>query len=82
MARITKRAKREHYVVISHDGDPCPTCGQPTEIREHDAIAEKQLLQVSYYSRWFICTNPNFRTKRILPERYIVWNARSSAWDV
>lgn len=79
---ITKRDKREHYLVVGNDGDPCPTCGRPTEIREHDAITEKQLLQESYYSRWFICTNPNCRTKRILPERYIVWNARSSAWDV
>jgi hypothetical protein len=78
----SKSAKHKDYVVIGNDGDPCPTCGRPTQIREHAAITEKQLMQQCYYSRWFVCTNPNCKMKRILPERYIIWNFRTSAWDV
>ena len=73
---VGKSAKCKDYLVVGNDGDACPTCGQPT-IREHAAIAEKQLQQQCYYMRWFVCANPMCRTKRILPERYIVWNSHS-----
>ena len=51
-------AERKDYVVLGNDGEPCPTCGRSTEIREHAAITQKQLRQQCYYSRWFVCTNP------------------------
>jgi len=65
--------------VIGHDGDPCPRCGQPTDICEHEHISAKQLAQPFYYSRWFNCTNPECRTKQIMPERFIVWNDNERA---
>jgi hypothetical protein len=74
-------AKRKDYVVVGNDGDACPTCGRSTEIREHAAITQKQLRQQCYYSRWLVCTNPSCHEKRVLPERYIVWNSHTSAWD-
>jgi len=43
--------------IVPGDGDPCPRCGQPTQIREHKAITERLLERPSYYSRWFMCTN-------------------------
>jgi hypothetical protein len=78
---IMTSAERKDYVVLGNDGEPCPTCGRSTEIREHAAITQKQLRQQCYYSRWFVCTNPMCHGKRILPERYVIWNARTSAWD-
>jgi hypothetical protein len=74
--------KSKSYIIVGEQGDPCPSCGRPTQIREHTGITERQLRQQCYYSRWFVCKNPYCKTTRILPERYIVWNARASAWDV
>jgi hypothetical protein len=58
-----KKRKRTQYVVVEGDGDPCPRCGQPTQIREHDAFRE-HLAQPLYYTRWFCCRNPKCKTFR------------------
>jgi len=50
--------------IVGENGDPCPRCGKPTEIREHREVTEKQLQQPFYYSRWFYCTNRRCRTNR------------------
>jgi len=42
--RKPKRRKGKS-IVISGDGDPCPRCGVPMEIHEHDGIGDKQLGQ-------------------------------------
>ena len=44
-------------IVIPGDGDPCPRCGMPMEIREHNGVGDKQLRKPFYYARWFCCTN-------------------------
>jgi len=43
--RRKKRSQRKpgKHVVIPGDGDPCPSCDQPMQIREHDGIGAKQL---------------------------------------
>lgn len=61
------------------DGDPCPRCGFPTEIREHDKVREKQLRQPFYYTRWFYCHNRQCRTTLIMPKEFIVWNDPTEA---
>ena len=78
-----KRQRKKDYVVAGNDGEGCPRCGQPTEIREHAAITEKLLQQPSYYSRWFYCINPNCKMERIMPRHFLVWNGSPpSPWDV
>jgi hypothetical protein len=61
-------------VVVGNDGDPCPRCGAPTEVREHPAITPRELRRAYYYARWFNCTNGRCQTTLIMPDRYIVWN--------
>jgi hypothetical protein len=87
----SNRQRKKYYIVVGNDGDVCPRCGRPTEIREHAVITEKLLRQPSYYSRWFYCINPNckmerimpLKMERIMPRRYLVWNGSPlSPWDV
>jgi hypothetical protein len=61
-------------IVIPGDGNPCPRCGMPMEIREHNGIGHKQLRQPYYYTRWFYCTNKSCKTTLVMPERYKVMN--------
>ena len=72
--------KKKRSVVVEGDGDPCPRCGQPTQLREHVEVTAKHLAQPFYYRRWFNCTNRNCRTKLIMPNRYVVWNGKPK-WD-
>lgn len=68
--------RRKRHLVVGLDGDPCPRCDFPTEIRVHVEVTDKHLRQPFYYTRWFYCTNPRCRTRQIMPDRYIVWNER------
>jgi len=61
-------------IVIPGDGDPCPRCGVPMEIHEHNSVGDKQLRQPFYYTRWFRCTNKSCRTTQVMPPRYKVMN--------
>jgi hypothetical protein len=71
MQRAKRRAAQRGN---KSEGDPCPRCGQPTQIREHKAITAKELRRPFYYRRWFYCTNPHCKTTTIMPERFVVWN--------
>jgi hypothetical protein len=62
-------------IMIPGDGDPCPRCGVPTQIREHDGIGDKQLRQPFYYTRWFCCMNQSCKTTQVMPERHKVMNS-------
>jgi len=77
-----KLGKKLKCVVVPGDGDPCPRCCQPTEIREHPEITEKCLRQPFYYSRWFYCTNPKCRVTTYMPERYKVFSESARAQEV
>lgn len=73
--------KSKKYVVVAGDGDACPRCGRPTQIREHRLIGDKQLRQPFYYSRWFNCTNKRCRTTLVMPPRFKVDNGNREIWD-
>jgi len=61
---------RRKFVVVTGDGDPCPRCHEPMQIREYDAIVEKPSRQ--FFTRWFCCTNENCKTTLVMPARYKV----------
>jgi hypothetical protein len=60
------KRKRRKSIIIAGDGDPCPRCGEPMQIREY----EKQLHQPSFYTRWFCCMNKTCKTKLVMPARF------------
>jgi hypothetical protein len=66
--------KRRKPIVIPGDGDPCPRCGVPMQIREPDGIGDRQRRQSFYYTRWFCCMNKQCKTTLVMPERYKVAN--------
>jgi hypothetical protein len=55
-------------------GSFCPRCAQPSQIREHVAIAAKELGKSFYFTRWFYCLNPDCQTKRFYVPGYQVRN--------
>lgn len=65
--------KKPRHKIVGNDGDPCPRCGRPTQIREHIEIRPKQLAQPYYYSRWFYCAHTACETNQIMPPRYQVF---------
>lgn len=66
--------KSNNMKIVGLDGPPCPRCGCPTEIREHERITEKELAKPFYYSRWYICRNRDCTTTNIMPQEFKVWN--------
>jgi hypothetical protein len=66
--------RKDASIAVQGEGDLCPRCRQPMQIREHGRISEKQLRQPFYYSRWFLCCNPSCRTKLVMPPRFQVAN--------
>ena len=66
--------KRRKPIVILGDGDPCPRCGVPMQIREPDGIGDRQRRQRFFYTRWFCCMNKQCRTTLVMPERFKVAN--------
>jgi hypothetical protein len=54
---------RRNIRIVPGDGDPCPRCGRPTEIREHVSITERELGRPFYYSQRFNCTNKQCRPR-------------------
>jgi hypothetical protein len=67
--------KRRKPIVIPGDGDPCPRCGVPMQIREPDGIGDRQRRQQVFYMRWFCCMNKQCKTTLVMAERYKVMNA-------
>ena len=65
------KRKRKKSMVIPGDGDACPRCGQPMQIRQYDVMDEEQLRQSSY-TRWFCCMNEACKTTLVMPSRYKV----------
>ena len=61
------KSRKGKTIVIPGDGDPCPRCGVPMEIHEHNSVGDKQ--------RWFRCTNKSCKTTLVMPERYKVINS-------
>src|SRR5882757_8167036 len=71
--------RKRRFQTIAGKGDPCPRCGQPTQMREHAGpVGRKQATETFYYSRWFYCVNPNCRAKTIMPDRYRVFSSETA----
>lgn len=76
---MSKHRKQRHKVVPG-EGDPCPRCRQPTQIREHVEIRERQLNAGYYFSRWFYCTNEKCVVTLHMAERYKVLKQDRVEW--
>jgi hypothetical protein len=72
--RGKKKRQRDRAVVVPGDGDPCPRCGVPMQIREYSNLTDKHLHRPYFYTRWFCCMNKSCRTTLVMPERYKVMN--------
>ena len=71
--KLTKKKRRRYLVrVVPGDGDPCPRCGVPMQIREYNNLTNKDLHRPYFYTRWFCCTNKSCPTTLVMPERYKV----------
>ena len=67
LRRIKGDMKRRKPIVIPGDGDPCPRCGVPMQIREPDGIGDRQRRQRFFYTRWFCCMNKQCKTTLVMP---------------
>jgi hypothetical protein len=66
---LSGKRKRRKCIVIPGEGDPCPRCREPMQIREYDGIGEKER---HHYTRWFCCLNKTCKTTLVMPARYKV----------
>jgi hypothetical protein len=73
------KRQRRKPIVIPGEGDPCPRCGLPMQIREPDGIGERQRRQSFFYTRWFCCMNKQCKTTLVMPTRYKVMNPVAGA---
>ena len=60
--------------VVSVDGPPCPSCGQPTEVRDLLRVTAEEKARPYYFTRWYYCQNSQCDTALIMPEAFKVWN--------
>jgi len=71
--QMKSRRYRKKCIVIPGDGDPCPRCGNPMQIREYAGLNdEKEERRPSFYTRWFCCMNKACKTTLVMPLRYKV----------
>lgn len=54
-------------------GPGCPRCGNPTVVRKHREVGERQLRQPFYYEKWFYCWNEECKTTLIMPDEHRVF---------
>ena len=69
-----RKKKRQRYLVrvVPGEGDPCPRCGVPMQIREYNNLTDKHLHWPYFNTRWFCCMNKSCRTTLVMPRRYKV----------
>lgn len=70
---------KNNYKIIPGEGDPCPRCKRPAQIREHLQIKPKHLSQAYYFSRWFNCTHADCQTTLFMAERFKVMPTAQAA---
>ena len=78
---LGRKRKRKKCIVIPGDGDPCPRCGNPMQIREYADLNEKQERRPFFYTRWFCCMNKACKTTLVMPARYKVVTNDTSRTD-
>src|SRR5215472_5138311 len=69
---FTRKRRRQKCIIIPGDGDPCPRCGNPMQIREYADLNEEQDRRSFFYTRWFCCVNKDCKTTLVMPARYKV----------
>lgn len=74
-----KWEKASTATIVACYGPECPRCGHAMEVREHDRITPKLLLQPFYYSRWYCCKMKECKTWQVMPEEFKVWNPKPSS---
>ena len=80
---VKKMKQKQNYVVVSGGGIPCPRCGHPTQIREHEHITDKmRLKQPYYYKRWFYCLQASCKTSMVMRDEYKVYQPSLNAGEV
>jgi hypothetical protein len=52
-----KKRQRDRAVVVPGEGDPCPRCGVPMQIREYSDLTDKHLHRPYFYT--CVCRNPH-----------------------
>jgi|SRR6516225_10468696 len=65
--KLKNKRSRKKCIVIAGNGDPCPRCGNPMQIREYAGLNEKQERRPSFYTRWFCCLNKACKTTLVMP---------------
>jgi hypothetical protein len=60
------------FILEGTEGLPCPSCGKPSQVREHFKITKHILAQAHYHTRWFYCQNRNCNTTTFFDDRYKV----------
>ena len=78
---LSRQRKRKKCIVIPGDGDPCPRCGNPMQIREYAGLNEKQERRPFFYTRWFCRMNKACKTTLVMPARYKVVTNDTSRTD-
>jgi hypothetical protein len=66
------KQKKSRHLVLPGDGDDCPHCGRPMQIRTHPQITAKHMRQPYHFSRRFCCMHDDCRTTTVMPPRYAV----------
>jgi hypothetical protein len=69
--RVRAKRKRKKCLVIPGEGDACPRCAEPMQIREYDGVDEA-LPSQPFFTRWFCCMNKACKTTLVMPARYKV----------
>jgi hypothetical protein len=71
-----KMRQRDRAVVVPGDGDPCPRCGVPMQMREYSNSTNQYLRRPYFYTRWFCCMNKSCDLIRLRPgtRRIRFWN--------
>jgi hypothetical protein len=68
---LRPKRRRRKFVVIAGEGDACPRCREPMQIREYEDDAAQPIPQ-PFFIRWFCCLNKACKTTLVMPERYRV----------
>ena len=64
------KRKRKKSIIIPGEGDPCPRCGKPMQIRAYGDVVDEQLRAAFFYTRWFCCMDKTCKTTLVMPERH------------
>jgi len=67
---LSRKRERRKYIIIAGNGDPCPRCGDPMQVREYEKVDEKPAHE--FFARWFCCLNKTCKTTLVMPARYKV----------